>query len=519
MTSPTTLHNHNAINHHPSDRPLQTKSFQISFKQDLAIDLFLEWVILVVDVGKDDGRDDANMDVGAECGAFSSMDTENEDLESDEEVDEHIFPQAFMSCGLKEVLAVMFENDNEHDFNLLIDMHTKLNDLGNLTMQRARSYIPRSPPTTYTDLFDDYMKKLSSLCKRGKIDTRDLPVIRRCDTTSVEEIRLKDGVIAKLNSRIIKLEAIIKVLGRERKGVSLDKSCVAKFFHNFSSGCWEELNEEFNELCETKFCVNRPTMIDLDSYEDLVQEYLIQEESRLKQDEEERCRLEEHKMMKALFLKTLQEKVQRCDEKEKMLKYEEEKKKRRHELMNLDHWKLYVSKISNGKRTQRSSAFLAYYWGNTFAMAEKDRPLNTLNEQDMNLFLKDVTPWVEDLSRYNQATDRVHLTGTFDIFLGRQGPLRSRRVVVNCIRQFYTMSLIWAMVGAYFVQLLLQDSIPSKAECSNCKFLAEKIKTLEAKIKILEGTLEMERNSENHTIESAAILHEFYNDMGKLGLE
>ncbi|GKD92988.1 hypothetical protein Tco_1372825, partial [Tanacetum coccineum] len=58
-----------------------------------------------------------------------------------------------------------------------------------------------------------------------------------------------------------------------------------------------------------------------------------------------------------------------------------------------------------------------------------------------------------------------------------------------------------------------------KDECSNCKFLAEKIKTLEAKIKILEGTLDMERHPENHTINSAAILHELYNDMGKLGLE
>ncbi|GJU76112.1 putative reverse transcriptase domain-containing protein [Tanacetum coccineum] len=58
-----------------------------------------------------------------------------------------------------------------------------------------------------------------------------------------------------------------------------------------------------------------------------------------------------------------------------------------------------------------------------------------------------------------------------------------------------------------------------KAECSNRKFLAEKIKTLEAKIKILEGTLEMEMHPENHTLESAAILHELYNDMGKLGLE
>ncbi|GKF56452.1 hypothetical protein Tco_0166792 [Tanacetum coccineum] len=58
-----------------------------------------------------------------------------------------------------------------------------------------------------------------------------------------------------------------------------------------------------------------------------------------------------------------------------------------------------------------------------------------------------------------------------------------------------------------------------KVECPNCKFLAEKIKTLEAKIKILERTLEMERHPENHTIELTAILQELYNDMGKLGLE
>ncbi|GJZ42996.1 hypothetical protein Tco_0590251 [Tanacetum coccineum] len=58
-----------------------------------------------------------------------------------------------------------------------------------------------------------------------------------------------------------------------------------------------------------------------------------------------------------------------------------------------------------------------------------------------------------------------------------------------------------------------------KVECSNCKFLAEKIKILEAKIKMLEGALEMERHPEKHTLESAAILHELYNDMGKLDLE
>ncbi|GKC81451.1 hypothetical protein Tco_1137168, partial [Tanacetum coccineum] len=65
-------------------------------------------------------------------------------------------------------------------------------------------------------------------------------------------------------------DGYLQVLDREQKGVSLDKSCVAEIFNNFSSSCWEELNEEFNELCETKFCVNGPAMIDLDSDEDLV---------------------------------------------------------------------------------------------------------------------------------------------------------------------------------------------------------------------------------------------------------
>ncbi|GJY10687.1 hypothetical protein Tco_0378872 [Tanacetum coccineum] len=47
-------------------------------------------------------------------------------------------------------------------------------------------------------------------------------------------------------------------------------------------------------------------------------------------------------------------------------------------------------------------------------------------------------------------------------------------------------------------------------ECSNCKFLAERIKTLEARISVLEGQLEMARHPENHTLESAGILHEIY---------
>nr|GEW17048.1 hypothetical protein [Tanacetum cinerariifolium] len=50
------------------------------------------------------------------------------------------------------------------------------------------------------------------------------------------------------------------------------------------------------------------------------------------------------------------------------------------------------------------------------------------------------------------------------------------------------------------------------SECSNCKHLL-------GKITVLEATVEMYMHPEKHTLNSAALLHEVYNDMGKLGLE
>ncbi|GKA58210.1 hypothetical protein Tco_0757398 [Tanacetum coccineum] len=50
------------------------------------------------------------------------------------------------------------------------------------------------------------------------------------------------------------------------------------------------------------------------------------------------------------------------------------------------------------------------------------------------------------------------------------------------------------------------------AECSNCKHLLDKITVLKA-------TVEMYMHPEQHTFNSAALLHEVYNDMGKLDLE
>ncbi|GJW69576.1 hypothetical protein Tco_0126493 [Tanacetum coccineum] len=56
------------------------------------------------------------------------------------------------------------------------------------------------------------------------------------------------------------------------------------------------------------------------------------------------------------------------------------------------------------------------------------------------------------------------------------------------------------------------SSTSRNAECSNCKHLL-------GKITVHEATVEMYMHPKQHTLNSAALLHEVYNDMGKLGLE
>ncbi|GKA92834.1 reverse transcriptase domain-containing protein [Tanacetum coccineum] len=52
----------------------------------------------------------------------------------------------------------------------------------------------------------------------------------------------------------------------------------------------------------------------------------------------------------------------------------------------------------------------------------------------------------------------------------------------------------------------------SNTECSNCKHLL-------GRIKVLQATLELYMHPEQHTLDSAALLHDLNNDMEKLGLE
>ncbi|GJU16465.1 hypothetical protein Tco_1144431 [Tanacetum coccineum] len=68
--------------------------------------------------------------------------------------------------------------------------------------------------------------------------------------------------------------------------------------------------------------------------------------------------------------------------------------------------------------------------------------------------------------------------------------------------------------GFQYIQVLFRDllNLHQQTECLNCK-----VKDL--KIKMLEARLEMERNPEDHTCQSAAILHELLNEMENLRVE
>nr|GEW98501.1 phospholipase-like protein [Tanacetum cinerariifolium] len=122
---------------------------------------------------------------------------------------------------------------------------------------------------------------------------------------------------------------------------------------------------------------------------------------RFRIEEKERVRLKEQKMMEEDNRVRL--------ETEKMLRLEEDKRER----------------ITPAKRSQVSGDSSLYYRGKTYRMAEMKRPCYGLKEPDMMELIKDLRPWVEDLSRRYSDMNKVHLSDAFDLFLGKPGPLIS----------------------------------------------------------------------------------------------
>nr|GEV06569.1 hypothetical protein [Tanacetum cinerariifolium] len=202
-------------------------------------------------------------------------------------------------------------------------------------------YIPRNALIKCNNLYEDYFKKLSIAHKQAKIATTDLPMVPRCASSYLlKEIKLKDNVITQLNTRVFKLKAIIQVFGQEINDVSLENLDFRQYFLN----------------------------IDNDFDDDVIKDYLIEEEIRLRAEQEESWRLQEQKVMEEVFVKRLKEEAS-------------------------------TSRIRNSKRSQRSSDFSSYYWGSSYAMGVKDKDYNNLSDQDMKQFLKDVKPWAEGRSQ------------------------------------------------------------------------------------------------------------------------
>ena len=127
-----------------------------------------------------------------------------------------------------------------------------------------------------------------------------------------------------------------------------------------------------------------------------LQEYLLEEELRLRNEQEERWRMEEQKMMEKEFLNALIEETNRRVENEKMKKIEMEKKKASVALYNSEHWKRAQEDIKPEKRSHQDGSESSYYWSQKFVEREKNRtPPFGCRDPNMTEQLKHVKPWVE----------------------------------------------------------------------------------------------------------------------------
>ncbi|GJV61429.1 phospholipase-like protein [Tanacetum coccineum] len=288
---------------------------------------------------------------------------------------------------------------------------------------------------------------------------------------------LKDHVITDLNSRIFKLEAIIQVLIRKTNGVVVDKL---------------EFSEDFpNPSTDSETCC-----LDLDIDEDVDEEYLLQEQFRMKLEEEEMLLFKEEQILEEDSRLRLEEEAKMMRKEENMLEaekfFKKDYKKRKLVLMNSDHMKHAMARVVPKKRSH-CSGFTSSSWLKVSSKFKYKSIGRCVINQDMTEYLKNVKPWSEDLSRCNTSIDNVWLTEDLVLYLGKLNMLRCRFPWCNdrMVDQKFWESLVclnpqrtgwllddhidlwveymwhvrpksanWAMVSSYFVQLLLQNSMP-----------------------------------------------------------
>ncbi|GKE92344.1 hypothetical protein Tco_1573439, partial [Tanacetum coccineum] len=181
--------------------------------------------------------------------------------------------------------------------------------------------------------------------QHGKMERKDLPIIRRTESSIIEISIIQDGVITELNARVFKLEEIIQNGGVAKLDFNDDLS-------NLSVDFCDEHNHEFLELFQSTICLSGSASLDLRSDKDVAKEYIVKEELRLRIEEKERVRLKKQKMMEEDNRVRLErEKMLRLEE-DKRLQNEKDYKKREEALMRSDHMKKARERIAPTKRSQ-----------------------------------------------------------------------------------------------------------------------------------------------------------------------
>ncbi|GJW66886.1 reverse transcriptase domain-containing protein [Tanacetum coccineum] len=131
-------------------------------------------------------------------------------------------------------------------------------------------------------------------------------------------------------------------------------------------------------------------------------EKIIVEENMFRLDEANRLRLEE----------------------ENMLQLEEQKKNKRKEFMNSSHGKSILAKLAPTKRNQLDSS--SEKINSKVSWVKIKKYCQNVNDPCTAKLLKNVKPWVEDISRVLHCMDTIWLSDDIERFLGQPGQVKCK---------------------------------------------------------------------------------------------
>ncbi|PWA89913.1 phospholipase-like protein [Artemisia annua] len=237
----------------------------------------------------------------------------------------------------------------------------------------------------------------------------------------------KKGVFTRSDYRLL----FCKVLAYERTCGYRAKLDFSESFSHLNYEFRENLQSEFFELVDSLISASRSSQNGGESYDDIVHEYLLEEELSMRKQQEEKWIMEEQKRMEMVFHDALIEETKRRMEREEQLKIARDKK---------------------NKRTP------------TFGCCRQP----DMNNEHLHLGVVVNQICLRNLNMFNLGW-RVKFSTEYDEFLGKLGPLRCTfpwskephiELWVEYMLHFRPAEADWAMVTPYFVQLLLQDSIP-----------------------------------------------------------